>query len=246
MKKIKFLVIICFLIICMIGIVYSGYHIITWKKNVDTNSKIKEEIKDSIKVKKEEEEDKYIIDFSKLKEQNPDTVAYINVPNTNIEYIVVRGSDNSYYLKHNFYKEYNIAGWIFSDYKNKFDGTDKNIVIFGHDTKDGSMFETLKNTLKEDWYNNSNNHILTLVTEQGTYYYQVFSNYVTIPEDYYINTEFSSEEEYLNFLKEIKSRSIYDYGIELNQNDTILTLSTCTAGGSKRVVLHAKKIEILN
>ncbi len=243
MNKIKRCILILLMIVCLGGIIYSSYHILTWKKNVDTNAKIKEEMKDSIQVKKDEEEkEKYIVDFPSLKEHNPDTIAYLTVPNTKIDYIVVRGNDNSYYLKHNFHRQYNIAGWIFSDYKNKFDGTDKNIVIFGHDTKDGSMFETLKNTLKEEWYTNSNNHVITLVTEEGTYLYQVFSNYVTIPEDYYIHTEFSSEEEYLTFLKEIKSRSIYDYGVEIDTNDTILTLSTCTAGGTKRVALHAKKI----
>ena len=244
--KIKNIGTVFLFIICLTGVIYSSYHLITWKLNVDKNAKIKEDIKNSIKVKKEEEEEKYVLDFVKLKEQNPDTVAYIKVPNTNIDYIVVRGLDNSYYLKHNFYKEYNIAGWIFSDYKNRFDGTDKNIVIFGHDTKDGSMFETLKNTLKEEWYTNIVNHNIILVTEQDTYLYQVFSNYVIVPEDYYINTEFYSVEEYHSFLNEIKSRSIYDYGVEVNGNDSLLTLSTCTDGGAKRVVLHAKKIEIDN
>ena len=81
--------------------------------------------------------------------------------------MVVNGNDNSYYLKHNFNKEYNIAGRIFSDYHNKFDETDKNIVIFGHNTKDGSMFGTLKNVLDKSWQENRDNLEIILITEIG-------------------------------------------------------------------------------
>ena len=72
--------------------------------------------------------------------------------------------------------------------------------------------------------------------------YQVFSTYIAEPEEYYINTMFESDEEYLKFLNEIKSRSNKNYNINLDSEDQILTLSTCTSGGRKRVVLHAKKI----
>ena len=96
--------------------------------------------------------EQYQIDFKLLKEQNNETVGYIKVNNTNIDYVVVQHNDNSYYLKHNFEKSWNNAGWIFADYHNKLDETDKNIVIFGHNTRDNSMFGTLKSTLNEDWY----------------------------------------------------------------------------------------------
>ena len=69
-------------------------------------------------------------------------------------------------MNHNFEKKYNIAGWIFADYKNNFDKTDKNIVIYGHNRKDGSMFGTLKNILKEEWYSNEENFVIDFITEQ--------------------------------------------------------------------------------
>ena len=56
--------------------------------------------------------------------------------------------------------------------------------------KDGSMFETLKDVLTKDWYTNTNNHVITLITEKGTYRYQVFSTYSIAPENYYINTKY--------------------------------------------------------
>ena len=228
-------------IIFTIGIIYSSINLIQWRVNVDENKKVKETIQKSIVVNKKKDEFK--IDFKTLKEQNPDTIAYLKVNNTKIDYIVVKTKDNSYYLKHNFEKKWNIAGWIFGDYHNRFDGTDDHLVIYGHDTKDGSMFGTLKNVLNKDWYENPDNYQVTLVTEKGNYKYQVFSTYSIEQEDYYINTEFYSAKEFSDFVKTIKSRSIYNYGTEVNENDKILTLSSCLGDGSKRVVLHAKLIK---
>ena len=241
-KKIKISNIIAFIIgiVCIVGIIYSLTHIINWKKDVDSNKKVKEETNEKVKLVKE----KYTVDFDALKKQNPDTIAYIKVNNTKIDYVVVKGTDNSYYLTHNFNKEYNIAGWIFGDYRNRFNGTDKNLIIYGHNTKDGSMFGTLIDVLDSKWQSNKDNLEITLVTEQGQYKYQVFSTYPIVPEDYYLTTAFSSDEEYLNFLNELKSRSNNNYNVELTANDKILTLSSCIGEGEKRVVLHAKLIGV--
>ena len=240
-KKYKKIILLIFILICLILFVYSLLNIINWKKDVDNNKDIIKVIKENIIIN--EDDNVYKIDFKLLKEQNLDTVAYLKVNGTNIEYIVVKGNDNDYYLKHNFNKEYNVAGWIFADYHNKFDETDKNLIIYGHNTKDGSMFGTLKNVLERNWQENKNNLEIVLITEKGVYKYQVFSTYIITPEDYYINTIFKNDEEYINFLNIIKSRSIYDYKEELNVNDKILTLSSCIGDGSKRVVLHAKLIK---
>ena len=225
------------LIICLIWALYFGYDILKWQKSVLENAKIKDEINSDIDIADGE----YNIDFDKLKKKNPDIVAYLRVKGTNIDYIVVKGKDNDYYLNHNLYKKYNIAGWIFANYINTFDENDKNITIFGHNTKDGSMFGTLNKVLKSDWQKNSDNLEITLITEKGEYKYKVFSTYSNKAEDYYISNSFDGDE-YVKFLNTIKSRSNYNYGIEISQNDKILTLSTCSGDGSKRVVLHAKLI----
>ena len=243
-RKIKSSVIVTIFILFFALFIYSAYKVIIWKLNVEKNKNINETIKENIQINNEETNDeyKYKVDFEALKKQNQDTVAYLKVNGTNIDYVVVKGNDNSYYLKHNFNKEYNIAGWIFADYHNKYDGTDKNFIIYGHNTKDGSMFGTLKNVLNEEWQKNKENQQIVLVTERKEYLYQVFSTYSIAPEDYYITTEFNSNDDYSEFLTTIKSRSNYDYNIDINPNDKILTLSTCMGSGSKRVVLHAKKI----
>ena len=244
-KKNKNYLLIAFILICLVGVIYYSFRIITWKKHTSDNEKINNQISNSIRIIKDETgtEDIYDIDFEALKEINSDTIAYVKVNNTNINHIVVKGTNNEYYLNHNLKKEWNNAGWIFADYKNKFDGLDKNIVIYGHNMKDGSMFETLKYTIEKDWYENKENHKVVLVTESGTKYYQVFSTYSTKPEDYYIKTEFNNDIEFEEFLKTLKNRSVYDYGTEVSSQDKILTLSSCLDGRKNRIVLHAKLIQ---
>lgn len=229
-----------FALACIFGIVYSLYNIFNWKKDVDSNKKLKQEIYKKIEKKSK---DDYDIDFASLKAENPDTVAFLKVKGTDIEYVVVKGADNDYYLKKDFNKNYNSAGWIFADYRNKFDGTDKNLIIYGHNMIDGSMFGTLKNILKPEWYENPENREILLITEQGKFKYQTFSVYSIEAEDYYINTEFKDEEEHFFFLNEIKYRSDFDFGVELTKDDQVLTLSSCIGYGESRVVLHAKLIK---
>ena len=155
---------------------------------------------------------------------------------------VVQADDNEYYLRRSFDKSYNLSGWAFADYKNKFDGTDKNIIIYGHNRRDNIMFSPLINIVKPEWYDNDENRYVSFITEEKESIYEVFSVYQTEVEDYYIQTEFNSAEEYKEFLDTLKSRSQKDYGVEVSENDQILTLSTCGNNSKYRVILHAKKL----
>ena len=233
-KKLMLFILIVFFLVLFI---FSSIKIISYLNDNKDNKKIKKAIDETIKV--DDTNNSYKIDFKELKFLNSDTVAYLSVNNTNINYVVVKGADNDYYLNHNFNKESNVSGWVFADYRNKFDETDKNIIIYGHSTMDGSMFGTLKNTLTSSWQQNEDNLSITLVTEKQTYTYKVFSTYIIDPEEYYIKTDFSSNDDYLNFLNKLKSRSNFDYKEKLTKDDKILTLSSCNLTGSKRVVLHA-------
>ena len=242
-KKNKTIKIILFTFFLILFIV-SSLKIINYLKDNSNNRKIQNNTTKSIKKVKIDKDIKYDIDFKTLKKKNPDTIAYLKVNGTKIDYVVVKGNDNNYYLNHNFNKETNVSGWIFSDYRNKFDGSDKNIIIYGHNTYDGSMFGTLKNILDNEWKSNKENLKITLVTEKDTYYYEVFSTYIIEPEEYYISTTFNTDNEFDKFVKTIKERSNYDYNVDLNNSDTILTLSSCSSlDGSKRIVLHAKLIK---
>ena len=240
-NKRKMILNIIIYIVLFSALIYSGIRIYQWYVDRTNNNEISEKIKDVIKITDDENNDEknYIVDFSKLKEQNNNTIAWLKVNNTNIEYPVVRARDNSFYLDHSFDKSKNSAGWIFADYRNKFDGTDRNIIIYGHNRRDGSMFGNMKNILKPDWYNNDENKNIILNTEKGNYTYKVFSVYKIESEDYYIKTEFNNDNEYEQFINTLKNRSIKEFNADVSKNDSILTLSTCANNNRYRVVLHA-------
>ena len=225
-------------------LIYSGIKILKWYKDKTNNKKMIEQIKSMVIVEKEDENEKkeeYTVDFNKLKEQNNETIAWIKVNNTNVEYPVVKATNNSFYLNHSFYKSKNSAGWIFADYKNKFDNTNKNIVIYGHNMRDGSMFGSMLNILDAKWYENEENTNITLYTENEKCIYKVFSIYKIENEDYYIKTEFKNDNEFEEFVKNLKKRSIKDFNADISKDDNILTLSTCANNNKYRIVLHAIK-----
>ena len=240
-KKIDILsfLILIFIIGILISVIYISKWLIDNKKNKELEKKISTAI--TITNNENSGDISYNIDFEKLKNINNDVVGWLKVKGTNIEYAVVRSNNNSYYLNHNIDKEDNSAGWIFADYKNKLDGTDKNIIIYGHNRKDNYMFGSLKNILTDEWYSNKDNLTIDFITENEHQKYQVFSVYKIENEDYYIDTEFMYNE-FENFIKTLKNRSIKDFEVEISSEDSILTLSTCANNNKYRVVLHAKKI----
>ena len=242
-NKRKLLLLRILTLIFLLLLIYSIVNIIQWIKNNNKNKEILNSISKAVEVVENgEEEQKYKVDFEELKKKNPDTVAWLKVENTNIEFPVVQAKDNSYYLTHNFNKEYNTAGWIFADYKNKLDTTDKNIVIYGHNMRDNSMFGSLKDVIKEEWYNNEENKYITFITENDYQVYQVFSIYQIEKEDYYIQTKFK-DDEFSKFVDTIKQRSKKDFAVEVSNENTILTLSTCANNNKYRVVLHSVRVK---
>lgn len=242
MKKKSKILITLIQIVLIAVIIFSGIKIIEWIKSNKKNKDIMSEIKENVVINNEMDSnnEEYKIDFAKLKQKNSDAIAWIKVNGTDIDFPVVKGTDNSYYLTHNFDKEKNKAGWIFADYRNKFDGTDKNIIIYGHNMKNGSMFASLKDVIKEEWYNNENNKYIALITENENCKYQVFSVYQIETEEYYLQKNISNFKE---FVEKIKGRSKKDFNVDIKETDSILTLSTCADNTKYRVVLHSVKVK---
>ena len=239
-KKIIFSII--FIIFVLIMIV-TGIMIFKWAKENKKTNDIIDDIKNTISVDENvENKDKYNVNFEELKQTNSDTIAWIKVNGTNIEYPIVKTNNNDFYMTHSFDKSYNSAGWVFMDYENRFDGTDNNMVIYAHNRRDGTLFGTLKNILTEEWQSNEENYIIPFITENEKAEYQVFSVYKIENEDYYITTNFGTDNEYQKFIDTIKSRSIKDFNVDVSTEDNILTLSTCADNNKYRVVLHAKKV----
>ena len=104
------------------------------------------------------------------------------------------------------------------------------------------MFGSLKNIFETDWYNNKDNHVVKLSTATENTLWQVFSVYHIPTTSDYLQINFSSDEDFLEFVNKLKDRSQYDFNVEFNENDKILTLSTCY-NDDEKVVLHAKLIK---
>ena len=184
------------------------------------------------------------IDFTQLLKQNKDTVGWLIVNNTNINYPVVQTTNNDYYLKHAFDRSKNYAGWVYADFRNNFDTLSKNTVIYAHGRKDGVMFGSLNNALKKNWYTNLENQIIQLSTIKYNTMWQIFSVYKIEAESYYITTDFSNSDSFGEFVKTMEERSIYDFGVDVSSDDRLLTLSTCFNDKGTRLVVQAKLVKI--
>lgn len=182
------------------------------------------------------------VNFDNLKSINSDTVGWLKVPGTKINYPFVHTDNNEYYLKHSFDKRSNKKGWVYLDFRNNIDNLSKNNIIYAHGLVNNEMFGSMRKVIKKSWYTNKANHIIKVVTPSSNQLWQVFSTYTIEPETYYITTNFTNDEEFTNFINTIKSRSVYDFGALVTPNDKILTLSSCY-DDEKRMVLHAKLLE---
>ena len=243
-------VILGFIIVIIIVLnLYAVYFMIERNNDKKETLDMLEVIDNNVDIKKDEvnsdiNDNKTIetvdLDLNNLKNINSDTVAYLKVESTNINYPVVKSNDNEYYLNHSFNKNKNQEGWIFLDYRNNINNLDNNTIIYGHNRLTGTMFGTLKNLLNKS-YQESTNHYIYLTTENNSYVFEVFSTYIISNESYYLKTNFKNDTEYLEFLNTLKFRSTYNFNIELNSNDKIITLSTCS-GSNDRMVVHGKLI----
>lgn len=263
-KKIKNLLWTLLLIFFIALLIISVLKLLVWTKDNKETSKIIENINDDILIEElpddddteivNEEENKnndywtYIkyplidVDIKELKKKNSDTIGWINVNNTNVNYPYVQTSDNSYYLDHSFDKTYNEAGWVFMDYRNNSNLNNKNTILYAHSRLDKTMFGSLSKALKPNWYTNKDNHIIRISTETENSSWQIFSVYKIPEETYYVTTNFTSNEKYQEFLNTIKERSIHKFDTNLTIDDKVLTLSTCYSE-TERTVIHAKLIK---
>ena len=210
--------------------------------SIETIEQVEQEI---IEEKKEEYISSYYQTYSKVFNEllalNPDTVGWLTVNNTKVNYPVVQTTDNEYYLTHAYDNSKNIAGWIYADYRNNMNDVDKNTILYGHSGLKGNlMFSSLTNVLNKTWYTNENNLNIMFSLQGNEYIWKIFSIYTIDVTSDYLYTTFSTDNDYIKFLDMIKKRSINDFNVEVGSSDRILTLSTCYKDDKKRLVVHAK------
>ena len=182
------------------------------------------------------------VNLAALKAENSDTVGWLQVLGTNVNYPFVQTADNRYYLYHSFNHSYNSGGWVFLDYRNNKSLTDKNSIIYAHGRLDNTMFGSLRKLLTSDWISNPENFLLRTKTENSSELWQVFSIYIIPTTSDYLQTSFYNDATAEAFFKTLKSRSTYNFNTSVSGSDRILTLSTCY-DDSRRLVIHAKLLK---
>ena len=178
------------------------------------------------------------IDWTGLKKQNGDVYAWISIPGTNVEYPVLQHpTENDYYLLHNLDKSSGYPGCIYSQTMTSKDFTDPNTILYGHCMKDGTMFKQLRN-FEDLGFLNSHGYVY-IYTEDAAYTYEIFNACVFNDRHLLYQYNFSDKGGFNNFLADLQAvrgmTSHYKPEVEVNENDRLLTLSTCvTADGPQR------------
>lgn len=223
-KKVQ-LIFVIILVISALSIAYY-YHKQKEKQNPLDNIEI-----DTSQVTEDKTE--RMLQVEELKKENEDIIGWLEIPNTNISFPVVQGTNNQYYMTHTYKKEDSKDGSIFLDKDYNWDLPSSNLLMYGHNNKNGNMFQGLLEYQEESYYKEHPTIKFTTTKEDCEYeiisafksrvYYKsekdVFRYY------YFINAE--SEEEYNNYVEESKKASLYDTGKTANYGDQLLTLSTC-------------------
>lgn len=166
------------------------------------------------------------VDFEALSEINPDIVAWIYIEDTKINYPVVQGRDNRYYLKCLFDGKWNSAGCIFLDSRNEPDFSDRHSIIYGHHMKNGTMFSGLTEYKKQEFY--EGHPTVLLMTPEQNIRVEIFAGYVASVEDNAWEIAMGSDGEFENWLEEAKERSCFKSEVAPAVTDRIVTLSTCS------------------
>ena len=169
------------------------------------------------------------VNLSKLQSQNPEFIAWLQIPGTSVNYPVVQTSDTAFYLTHNFKRQKAKAGTLFSLPSTDYRTPGKNIVIYGHHLshRPNAMFSPLLNYKQADYGRKHSKVLLDSIFRSNTYRVFAVVNWDIDGDWMPMQTSFSSTEEFAAFVQEAQRRSLYDTGVSVSEDAELLTLITC-------------------
>ena len=181
------------------------------------------------------------IDFESLLAINQETIAWIHFETMEINYPIVQGTDDDYYLHHGFYKEENKCGCIFMDTEASPDFSSDHSFLYGHNMKNKSMFAKLNDYAEESFFQENKTFLIYTPTE--TRRYEIYSCYIAELGMDSFTYSFDDKESYAGWQKTVKGRSLYDTGVTPDPAEPTVTLMTCTPKGSNyRFLVHGRLI----
>lgn len=169
-----------------------------------------------------------------LKKINTDIIGWLEIPNTKINYPVLQGKDNEYYMTHNYKKEKSKNGAIFLNKDYNFEIPSNNLLIYGHNMNNGTMFQELLKYSDKKFYEEHPKIRFTTIDDDSEYeIIAVFKSRVYYKSEkgvfryyFFINSE--SEDEYNKFIENAKRDSLYEIPQTAKFGDELITLSTCS------------------
>ena len=175
-----------------------------------------------------------MLQVQELQKENQDIIGWIEISGTNISYPVLQGTDNEYYINHNYKNEKTSKGSIFLNKDYNWEKPSCNLLIYGHNMKNGEMFQDLLNYTNKTYYKEHPTIRFTTVNEDSEYeimsvfkarvYYKTEENVFR----YYNFLDAETEEEYNDFITNAKKSSLYETGISAKYKDPLRTLITCS------------------
>lgn len=199
---------------------------------VEQNEISNNEIENESDVKNQNSE--RISKLQELQKENSDIKAWIEIENTDINYPVLQGKDNSYYMKHNYKKQYSINGSIFLDKGYSWEKPSCNLLIYGHNNKNGTMFQSLLKYSDKKYFDKHPTIRFTTNTQDLIFeIFAVFKSRVYYKNEqnvfrYYYFIDAKNEAEFNDYVNNSKQASLYDTKKTANYGDRLLTLSTCS------------------
>lgn len=183
------------------------------------------------------------INFDNLLKENGDVIGWIHNEGTVIDYPVVQGKDNTYYLHHLLNGKYNSSGTPFLDKNMSSDFSDKNSIIYAHHMKNGSMFSSITEYKTIDYYNS--HKYMYLLTPKDNYRLEVFSAYITPADSDTYMRGFKENQEFADYIKYISSQSLIKTDVKITIKDKIISLSTCSYEyENARFIVHCKAVKV--
>lgn len=189
------------------------------------------------------------VDFSKLLKINDDIIGWIYMEDTVVNYPLLQGENNLYYLDKTLYKKYLASGSIYLDCDNEPDFSDAHSIIFGHNMKNHTMFGDLSDLRDEDYL--KEHPYVDLILTDGTWMrYEICSMYRAHVEDGTFRAPLNKAKNFKPFMELITEKNMYaDSELDLpvvQEDDKVLTLSTCTEDSAdlERFVVHAVLVSV--
>lgn len=234
--------------LCVIVFIYSAFELIQYAKTyADTEQELQQvqQFYEETQDIKEQQSQMIQPRFEKLQTINENIVGWITIPNSQLNNPVMYSGDNDYYLHHNYLDEESRAGSVFMDFRNDVEGLGRHTILYGHVMRNGSMFGELDKFAEQSYADEHS--VMTFSTLYENYELQVFAAYETTTDFYYIETDFTDDAAFGQFLTEIQKRSVISMPVDVDvtATDQILTLSTCTTSlaDNERFVVHAKLVK---